>query len=123
MVARRMRRHSALRRSFVEGEDGVGRAAGLERAHLLEIFALKKERSAGSRIETRAGQDRRPMNVRTDAFVRSENGGVIERHLGDLQAWPIFLAKKIADRQTLLHRFQFLDEFDEAPRENGAAHG
>jgi hypothetical protein len=44
----------------------------------LEIFALKEKGSAGSRIETRAGQDRRPMNVRTDAFMSSENGGVIE---------------------------------------------
>src|SRR5688572_4202034 len=80
MVARRMGRHAALRGSLVEREDGIRRPAGLERAHLLKIFALEKKRSARSRIETRAGQDRRAMNVRTDAFVRSADCIEIESH-------------------------------------------
>src|SRR5207244_11501820 len=41
MITRRMRRHAALRGSVIERKDRVGRAARLERANLLKIFAFK----------------------------------------------------------------------------------
>src|SRR5438105_3632195 len=43
LIAGRMRRHAALRSRIIECEDGVGRAAGFERADLLKILALKKQ--------------------------------------------------------------------------------
>ena len=65
-----MRSHAPPRRFVVEREDGVDRSARLERADLLEVLALEKERRATRGIEPLARQDRRAMDVRTDAIVR-----------------------------------------------------
>ena len=43
VVARRMRRHAALRRRIVEGKDRIGRAACFESANLLKILAFKEQ--------------------------------------------------------------------------------
>ena len=80
MIARRMCGHATVRRSVNEREDRVGRPARLERADLLKILAFEKQRGAAGRIEPRARQDGRSMNVRTNAFVRGVNGGEVETH-------------------------------------------
>lgn len=116
-----MGRHAALRGRFIESKDGIGRAARFEGSHLLKIFAFKEERRTGGRIEARAGQDRRPMDVRTNAFVRGENGGVIERHRLLLNARRIFLSQKCPYRKSMLDRLQIAEESAEALGENVAA--
>jgi hypothetical protein len=80
MIARRMRRYAALRPRIVERENSVGRAARLERADLLKIFALKKQRRTARPIQQRARDHRRTMNVRTNAFMCSADGREVEWH-------------------------------------------
>ena len=78
MVPGGMRRYPAARRFVIEREDCVRRTPRLERANLLEVLALEKERAAAGFIQTRAGQHGRPMNMRTNALVRDANGSEIE---------------------------------------------
>src|SRR3981081_4729826 len=84
MIARRMCGHAALRRGVIEREDPVGRPARLERANLLKILAFEKQRGAAGRIEPRARQDGRAMNVRTNAFWRGVNARKIKIHTTDI---------------------------------------
>ena len=80
MIARRMCGHAALRRGVVKREDRVGRPARLERANLLKILAFEKQRGAAGRIEPRARQDGRAMDVRANPLVRRANGDKVEIH-------------------------------------------
>ena len=73
-----MRRDAPFRGRVIEYENGVGRSARLERADLLKIFALKKQRRATRLIQARARQHRRPRNVRPDPFMRRANAIEIE---------------------------------------------
>ena len=80
MVAGRMGRHPAPRGFVIEREDRVRRSTRLERADLLEVLALEKERRPTRGIETLTRQNRRAMDVRTDAIVRDADGGEVEGH-------------------------------------------
>ena len=73
-----MRCHTAFRSRIIERENSVGRAARLERADLLKIFAFKKQRRATRLIQARARQHRRPRDVRPDPFMRRANAIEIE---------------------------------------------
>ena len=75
-----MRRHAPPGRRVIECKNCVNRAARLERADLLKIFALKKQRRAARRIQPRARDHRRAMNVRTNAFMCSADGRKVEWH-------------------------------------------
>jgi len=76
-----MRRHTALRSRIIQGKNGVGRAARLERANLLKILALKKQRRRARLIQSRARQHRRPMNVRPNPLMRRADAIKIYRHI------------------------------------------
>src|SRR3954466_11066916 len=69
-----MRRDAALCCFLIERKDGVRRAAGLEGAPLLEVFALEKQRPAAGRIEARAGQHGRAMNMRANSIMGGPDG-------------------------------------------------
>ena len=73
MIARRMRRYTALRARLIERKDRVCCAARFERADLLKIFTFKKHRRPTRLVESLAGQHRRAMNVCTNLLVRRAN--------------------------------------------------
>ena len=75
-----MRRHAAPSRCIIEQKNGISRTARFERADLLKIFALKKQRRVGRIVQSRADQHRRPMNVRTNPLMRVADVIKIERH-------------------------------------------
>ena len=68
-----MRCHAAFRGRIIKRENGIGCAARLERADLLKIFAFEKQRGATRLIQTRTRQHRRPLDVRSDPFMRRAN--------------------------------------------------
>ena len=78
MITGRMRCHAALRSRVIEREDGVGRAARLECADLLKIFALEKKRGDTCLIQARTRQHWRPRDVRPDPLMRRANAIEIE---------------------------------------------
>src|SRR5438046_9088754 len=80
MIPGRMRRHAAPSRCIIEQKNGISRTARFERADLLKIFALKKQRCAGRVVQSRADQHRRPMNVRTNPLMRGADVMKSERH-------------------------------------------
>src|SRR5437867_8687977 len=73
-----MRCHSAPRGGFVQRKDCVSSAASLERADLLKIFALKKQRRAACFIEALARQHWRAMNMCANPLMRRANRSKIE---------------------------------------------
>ena len=56
VIARRMRDDAAPRLGVAQREHGVGRAARLERADLLQVLALEEELRAGLRVERRGSE-------------------------------------------------------------------
>src|SRR6056297_3041315 len=70
MVARGMGRHAARRLLFRQAEDGVGRAAQLEGARLLEVLALEEQLRPGEVVEVFRLENMRPPDMRGDALVR-----------------------------------------------------
>ncbi len=85
-----MRRDTASRNFIIKRKNGISCTACLERADLLEIFTLKKQRRAAGLVDSRARQDRRAMNMRPNPLTRRANAIEIERdnlailRLGDL---------------------------------------
>lgn len=75
-----MRCHTALRSRIIKRENGVGRAARLECADLLKIFALKEQRGTTRLIQPRTRQHWRPRDVRPDPFMSRANAIEIKRH-------------------------------------------
>src|SRR5438874_2668532 len=73
-----MRGHTAARGFLLESENRIRRSARFERTDLLEVLAFKKERTASRGIQAFAPQDRRPMNVRANPFMRRANSVQIE---------------------------------------------
>jgi hypothetical protein len=80
MIAGRMRGHAKLCCRIIERKDCVCRPTCFERANLLKIFALKKQRRPARRIQPRARQHRRAMNVRTNPLMRRSDLGELQRH-------------------------------------------
>ena len=72
--------YTASRHGFVERENRVDRSARLERADLLKIFTLEEQRRSARRIQARTGQDRRAIDMPTNALVRPADGIKVERH-------------------------------------------
>lgn len=70
VIAGRMRSHSALRGCIAETKDRISRAPRLERADLLKILTLEKQRRVTRFIESRARQHRRALNIWTNPFMR-----------------------------------------------------
>ena len=86
-----MRRHAVLRRCVVERKHRIRRSPRLKRADFLKIFALEKQRRAAAFIQSLAGQDRRPMNVRLNPITRRAD--FIEIDHGGLQIFsPVQVA-------------------------------
>ena len=75
-----MRGHATPRSRIVERKHGIGRAARLERADLLKIFTFEKQRRAARRIEPRARQHRRTIDMRTNPLMRGADAIEFEKH-------------------------------------------
>src|SRR5262245_20571167 len=80
MIAGAVRDDAAGRLFGRELADGIGGAAELERADLLELFALEKERPTRAMVERLARVHRRDVSPTRDALGRGpdivDRGGV-----------------------------------------------
>jgi hypothetical protein len=81
-----MRRYATLCRRVVERKNSVGRAARFERADLLKIFTLKKQRCAARLIQPGTLQHRRTLDVPANSFMRRANAIKIESHYSILSS-------------------------------------
>src|SRR6185312_12146856 len=82
MVDRGMRGHAAARGLRRQGQHGIGGAARLEGADLLQVLALEEQLRAALRIERGAGQHRRATHPARDALARGRDhrpGEAVER--------------------------------------------
>jgi hypothetical protein len=86
MISRRMRRDAAQRGHVIERKDRVCRAARFERANLLKIFALEKQRRAARIIQSRACQHRRIIDVQANPFMRRADAIKINKHYSILSS-------------------------------------
>jgi hypothetical protein len=77
-----MRRHAVSRGHVVKRKDRVCRATRLEGTDLLKILALKKQRCPTRRIQPRACQHRRALDIGTNPLMCSANGSEIKKHIG-----------------------------------------
>lgn len=80
VVTRRVRYDATRTLLGCELEYSVHGAAVLEGPHLLQVLALKEEPPPRLRIQRRARQYRRAVDVRRDALTRSEHVGVRKCH-------------------------------------------
>jgi hypothetical protein len=80
VIAGRVRRHAASRGRVVESKDRVCRATRFECADFLKILAFKKQRCPVCRIQPRACQNRRALDVATNPLMRSKDAIEIYRH-------------------------------------------
>jgi hypothetical protein len=101
MISRRVRRDAAQRGHVIERKDRVCRAARLERANLLKIFALEKQRRAARIIQSRACQHRRIIDVQANPLMRRADAIKIKKH------HSILSSTGRGSQETLPHRFLF----------------
>ncbi len=81
VIAAGMRGHAARGLLGVERKHGVGGATRLERAGFLKVLALEEQRGTGGFVERAAGQNRRAMDVISDALAGGHQvGGGRTRH-------------------------------------------
>ena len=73
MIARAVGGDTRFGRFFIETEDRIGRAANLEGTSFLKIFTLEEQLSAGQIIQERRRQNRCPMYVWLDPFMRNQH--------------------------------------------------
>ena len=77
-IARRMGCQSPGEGFLRQVQRRVDRSAHLESADLLEVFTLEEQAAPGLRVEGRAGQHRRAVDVRGNAFSKGFPGGKVE---------------------------------------------
>jgi hypothetical protein len=75
-----MRSHTAPGGRIIQRKDSVRSTARFERANLLKVFALKKDRGSACLIQPRTRQNKSAMNMWLDPFVRSKDSREIDIH-------------------------------------------
>src|SRR5690606_38751213 len=107
LVAGAVRDDAAARDGLVEPRHGVGGAAELEGADLLELLALEEERAAGEAVERRAGRDGGHVRAPGDALGGGADRGEIDRagahRAASLRAGARFERKRHAAPSEVAH--------------------